>query len=100
MANPAPFVPRAGDRRSHPWYEYGMGRNTSIVLGEVHERFVRRQIERGRFESVSEAVREGLSLLEERELALERLRQAIDEGDASGDFREVDIEAWLADRRP
>jgi antitoxin ParD1/3/4 len=75
-----------------------MGKNTSVVLGPAHEEFVRRQIERGRFGSASEAVREGLTLLEMRELAIERLRQAIDEGDASGDFQEIDMKAWLAER--
>lgn len=75
-----------------------MPKNTSVILGETHESFIRRQIERGRFGSASEAVREGLTLLEERELALERLRREIDEGDASGDYQEVDIEAWLASR--
>jgi antitoxin ParD1/3/4 len=74
-----------------------MGKNTSVVLGEVQNRFIHEQIAKGRFATVSEAVRESIALLEERELRLEHLRQLIDAGEQSGDFQEVDIEAFLAD---
>lgn len=74
-----------------------MGKNTSVVLGEAHEAFIRRQIEKGRFGSASEAVREGLALLEERELKMELLRAAIDEGDRSGDFQDVDFDELMRD---
>jgi antitoxin ParD1/3/4 len=74
-----------------------MGKNTSVVLGEMQERFIREQIAKGRYATVSEAIRESVSLLEERELKLAALRAAIDEGDASGDFQELDFDALLAD---
>ena len=74
-----------------------MGKNTSVVLGESQEVFVRSQVAKGRYATVSEAVREGLGLLEERELRLEHLRHLIAEGDASGDYQELDFDELLAD---
>lgn len=74
-----------------------MGKNTSIVLGEAQEAFIRAQIKKGRYASVSEAVRSALDALAEREMRLEALRQAIDAGLESGDFQEFDLEALLAE---
>ena len=74
-----------------------MGKNTSVVLGEMQEQFIRDQIAKGRYATVSEAIRESVSLLEERELRLAALRAAIAEGDASGDYQELDFDALLAD---
>jgi len=55
----------------------------SISLGQHFERFVREQIERGRYQNASEVVRAGLRLLEEHELTQEervrRLKRKIDE---------------------
>jgi antitoxin ParD1/3/4 len=74
-----------------------MGKNTSVVLGDSQEVFVKSQIAKGRYATVSEAVRDGIGLLEQRELELEHLRKLIAEGDASGDFQEVDFDALLAE---
>ncbi len=74
-----------------------MGKNTSVVLGESQELFVKSQIAKGRYATMSEAVREGLGLLEQRELHLEQLRKLIAEGEASGDYQEVDFDELLAD---
>jgi antitoxin ParD1/3/4 len=76
-----------------------MSKNTSISLGEQYDAFIRRQIAKGRFGSASEAVRAGLRLLEDQENRLERLREAIDEGDASGPAIPFDVEAYLASKR-
>ena len=76
-----------------------MGKNTSVVLGEAHEVFIKRHVATGRFGSASEAMREALTLLEERELKLEALRRAIDEGDASGEPQTFDIQEFLSERR-
>jgi len=76
-----------------------MAKNTSIVLGDQYDAFIRRQIASGRFGSASEAVRAGLRLLEEQEFKLERLRAAIDEGDSSGPAEPFDLEAYLAAKR-
>jgi antitoxin ParD1/3/4 len=74
-----------------------MGKNTSVVLGDSQEVFLRSQIARGRLATVSEAVREGLGLLEQRELQMDHLRKLIAEGEDSGEPEEIDFDELLAD---
>lgn len=76
-----------------------MARNTSVSLGDHMADFVDRQVKTGRFGSASEVIRAGLRLLEEREAAMQSLRDALDEGERSGPATESDFEAFLAGRR-
>lgn len=76
-----------------------MGKNTSVVLTDQQEAFVRSQIEQGRFASVSEAVRAGLATLQERDQMMEALRRDIDAGDTSGPAMPLDIDDFLAELR-
>lgn len=62
-----------------------MQRNTSVTLGEHFAEFVEAKIQDGRFESVSEAVRAGLRLLEENETKLDVLRARLAVGEAELD---------------
>lgn len=69
---------------------------TSVALSPHFETFVRRQVDSGRFNNVSEVVRAGLRLLEEREAEqaakLQALREAIAVGLASGsDLSEEEV---------
>ena len=61
---------------------------TSVALSPHFETFIRQQVDSGRFNNVSEVVRAGLRLLEEREAEqatkLQALREAIVVGLASG----------------
>lgn len=61
---------------------------TSVALSLHFEKFVRQQVDSGRFNNVSEVVRAGLRLLENHETEqaakLEALRAAIAVGLASG----------------
>lgn len=61
-----------------------MQKNTSVTLGKHFEAFVAQQIENGRFSSASEAIRAGLRLLEEKEIKIAALRQALVDGENSG----------------
>lgn len=56
----------------------------NVSLTPELEAFVERAVKSGRYGSASEAVREGLRLLEEREAKFLRLKALIDEGAASG----------------
>ena len=61
-----------------------MQKNTSIMLDPHFEGFIAKQIALSRFETASEAICAGLKLLEEQEVKLAALRQALQEGEASG----------------
>lgn len=71
-----------------------MAKNTSVTLGPHFESFIAEQITQGHFGSASEAIRAGLHLLEEREVRLARLRQALIEGEESG-VAEYSLEGLL-----
>ena len=76
-----------------------MARNTSFSLGEHFADFVDMQVSSGRYGTASDVVRAGLRLLEEQELRLAALRQALEEGEASGTPEEFDVERFLVSRR-
>ena len=59
-------------------------RNTSITLGDRFEAFANAQVQSGRYGSISEVIRAGLRILEEREIKIEALRIALIEGENSG----------------
>lgn len=70
-----------------------MAKNTSIILGAHFDQFIGSQIKDGRYGSASEVIRASLRLLEEREQKLEALRQALIEGENSGDDGLLDMDA-------
>lgn len=62
---------------------------SSYSIGDHYEAFAKKLVASGRYASVSEVLRDGLRLMEEREALrqwkLEELRKAIQEGIDSGD---------------
>lgn len=69
---------------------------TSVALSPHFETFIRQQVDSGRFNNVSEVVRAGLRLLEDRQAEqatkLQALREAIAMGLASGpDLSEEEV---------
>lgn len=76
-----------------------MPRNTSIVLGDHFADFVDDQVSSGRFASASEVVRAGLRLLEDHEVRLQELRDALVAGEKSGEPRKLNRKAFLKARR-
>lgn len=74
-------------------------RNTSVSLGEHFAEFVEQQVADGRFGNVSEVVRAGLRLLEERETQHAALRAAVQEGIESSEPRKLVLNEFLARKR-
>ncbi|MCB8839413.1 type II toxin-antitoxin system ParD family antitoxin [Aurantimonas sp. VKM B-3413] len=72
----------------------------SVTIGEHYERMLQSMVESGRYATASEVVRDGLRLVEEREqlreAKLAALRQLIDEGEASGPAKDLDMAAIKA----
>lgn len=67
-----------------------MSKNTSISLGNYFDDFVKSQIEAGRFKNVSEVVRAGLRLLENEEIKILALKNAVKDGIDSGIAHDFD----------
>ena len=67
-----------------------MAKNTSISLGDHFREFVESQVASGRFGSASEVVRAGLRLLQEHDMKLHALREALIEGEESGPAKPFD----------
>ena len=74
-----------------------MAKATSIILGDHFDQMIAQQVQTGRYGTASEVVRDALRMFEERQTAIQRLNDAIEEGYASGFVDEID---WNAlDRR-
>lgn len=76
-----------------------MAKNTSIKLGDHFDDFIAEQVRRGRYGSASEVVRQGLRMLEEHERKVEALRQAIIEGEQSGDAGVLDMKEIIREAK-
>ncbi|MBP0580782.1 type II toxin-antitoxin system ParD family antitoxin [Labrys sp. LIt4] len=72
-----------------------MQRNTSVSLGDHFVTFIDEQVGSGRYGSASDVVRAGLRLLEEQEMRLQTLRDALIAGEESGPPKLFDGEAFL-----
>ena len=77
----------------------GMGKNTSISLGEHYEAFARRKVESGEFATISEVVRDALRRAELRDLKIQQLRDLIREGEESGPPEPFDFGEFLKEMR-
>ncbi len=67
-----------------------MSKNTSVILGDHFDQFIRQEIESGRYKSASEIIRTGLRLLETERKKIEAINQALVTGEESGKPLEFD----------
>ncbi len=72
-----------------------MAKNTSILLGDYFDKFIRYQIETGKFSSASEVVRAALRLFEQEERKQEELIGALKEGEKSGFVNNFDRKRFM-----
>ena len=76
-------------------------RNPSISLSEQHRRLVDDLVASGRYQGVSEVIRDGLRLLEDREArrarAIAEIEAVVREGIESGDAGGLDLDAIIAE---
>lgn len=71
-----------------------MGRNTSVILGEHFDDFIKQEIDSGRYKSASEIIRSGLRLLEVEKQKINAINEALVVGERSGDAFEFDNEKF------
>jgi antitoxin ParD1/3/4 len=76
-----------------------MPKSTSIILNDHWINFINKRIEAGRFDSVSEAVRAGLRLLQDDEEKFERLMAELQKGIDSGPAEPFDMEEILSEAK-
>ena len=74
-------------------------KNTSVSLGEYFTTFIDARVQTGRYGSASDVVRAGLRLLEEQEVKLKALQNALVAGEESGEPTPFDSEAFLTRMR-
>ena len=68
----------------------------SYSVGRHFDQFIREQVEAGRYNNGSEVVREGLRLVEEREVRLAALRQHLTDAiERGGSYTDDELDALL-----
>lgn len=71
-----------------------MGRNTSVILGEHFDQFMKSEIQKGRYGSASEMIRAGLRILEEESNKIRLINEALVVGEESGEPLAFDNKAF------
>ncbi len=72
-----------------------MSKNTSILLSEYYDNFINKQIETGKFSSVSEVVRAALRLFEFEEAKKTELIKELEKGENSGFVENFERDSFL-----
>jgi antitoxin ParD1/3/4 len=76
-----------------------VGKNTSFSLDEHYSAFIEDEVASGRYRSASDVVRAALRLLEDRETRLRALRQALIDGERSGESVPFDFDEFVVRKR-
>jgi antitoxin ParD1/3/4 len=72
-----------------------MAKNTSILLGEYFDNYIREQVKSGKYSSASEVVRAALRLFQYEETKKEELIKELKKGEDSGFVENFDREKLL-----
>lgn len=72
-----------------------MAKNTSILLGDYFEKFIKEQVRIGKFSSASEVVRAALRMFEHEETKKTELIKELKKGEASGFVKNFNRESLL-----
>ena len=72
-----------------------MSKNTSILLSEYYDNFINKQIETGKFSTVSEVVRAALRLFEFEEAKKTELIKELEKGEQSGFVENFERDSFL-----
>jgi len=73
-----------------------MAKNTSILLGEHHDKFIKEQVNSGKYNSVSEVVRAALRLFEFEEQKKDILIRKLKEGEQLGFDEDFNKDEFLS----
>jgi len=74
-----------------------MSKNTSILLGDYFDNFIKKQVKSGKFSSASEVVRAALRMFEYEESKKTELIKELKKGEISGFVTGFDRQTFLAD---
>lgn len=72
-----------------------MGKNTSILLGDHFEQYIKIQVQSGNYASASEVVRAALRLFEYEEQKKQALVEALKKGEESRFIEDFDANTFL-----
>lgn len=73
-----------------------MSKNTSILLGDYFNNFIREQVTTGRFSSASEVVRSALRMFEQEENKKKKLIKELEKGEKSGFIEKFSKDDFLS----
>ena len=69
-----------------------MARNTSVILGDHFDNFIKSELETGRYSTASEVIRSALRLLEDENKKILAINEALVIGEESGPARSFNNE--------
>jgi len=72
-----------------------MAKNTSILLGDYFDEFIKEQVESGKYSSASEVVRAALRLFEYEETKKDQLIKELKKGEKSGLVNDFSPKSFL-----
>lgn len=72
-----------------------MAKNTSILLGNYFNEFIKEQIKSGKYSSASEVVRAALQLFEYEETKKDELIRELKKGEESGFVKDFNPETFI-----